>query len=163
VELKLGDIDRAIAAYEAGLRLNPLDVATTVWLGVVEAGQGAAESAIERFRLAEQLAPDISPTYLTYLAYGYGLAGAADDAMRLFRRIEAASQEYSIGPGNLAMAHLAIGDEQRALMLLGEQVDNPGPAEGVMSLWTLWLNEVADQRLEQPEFREMRSRYRFRE
>lgn len=163
VELKLGDIDSVIAAYEAALRLNPLDVATIVWLGVVEAGQGAAESAIGRFRLAEQLAPEISPTYLTYLAYGYGLAGAADDAMRLFQRIKAASQEYSIGPGNLAMAHLAIGDEERTLELLAVQVDNPGPAEGVMSLWSLWLNEFEDQRLEQPEFREMRSRFRFRE
>ncbi len=163
VELKLGGIDRAIAAYEGALRINRLDVATIVYLGVVEAGQGESASAIERFRLAEQLAPEISPSYLTYLAYGYGLAGAEDDAMRLFQRIEAASEEYSIGPGNLAMAHLAIGDEARSLELLAEQVDDPGPAEGVMSLWSLWLNEFEDERLEQPEFREVRGRFRFRE
>lgn len=163
VELKLGGIDRAIEAYKEALSKSPLDVATMIFLGVVEAGAGDADSAMERFRLAEQIAPVMPPSYATYLAYGYGLAGAADDAMRLFQRIQAASQEYSIGPGNLAMAHLAIGDEEHSLTLLAQQVDNPGPAEGVMSLWSLWLNEFDDERLEQPEFREVRARFRFRD
>jgi TolB-like protein/Flp pilus assembly protein TadD len=163
VELKLGNIDAAIAAYEAALRLNQLDIATMVLLGVVEAGQGEAASAIARLRLVEQLAPDLSPSYLTYVAYGYGLAGAEADAQRLFDEIMTASEKYRIGPGNLAMAHLAIGEEAEALRWFDTAARNSTADEGLMSTWSLWLNEFEDERLEKPEFREIRGRFRIRE
>ena len=76
------------------------------------------------------------------------------------------SSDHPTGAGDWALAHLAIGDEERTLEWLNrdaEKVEANEPDVGYWSLLYVTENIFADPILDQPEFVAVRSRLGFRE
>ena len=90
--------------------------------------------------------------------YIYGLLDSPDDAMRVFRRLEGLVNDRLVLPRDLAMANLAIGNNDEALRLLNEMADS-GRVGGRLSY--IALDPFSDPVLSQPEFLEVRRKFGF--
>ena len=97
------------------------------------------------------------------MIYLYGRAKSSEDAQRLFGLLQDRASEYHIGAGAWAQAYLGVGDQQQALEWLNTAANTPALDNGFVNLYVIAGNFTADPILEQPEFREVRSRLGFRE
>jgi hypothetical protein len=108
-------------------------------------------------RFAEELSQGIpSPDVMSELAYGYGLIGRREDAMRMFSQIENMAVELHVGAASWAMACLGIGNEARALDFLLKAGDVTRGGEGYLALTFMVGNAFSDPVLEQQAFVEAR-------
>jgi tetratricopeptide (TPR) repeat protein len=115
-----GALDRAVASFEAALRLDPSDVAAMVWLGDVDLALGRAEAADALFARALARLRDS--------AAAHAGAGRAALARKDFpRAVDELTRALAIEPGAtavhypLAMAYRGLGDLTRAEAHLEQQ------------------------------------------
>jgi TolB-like protein/tetratricopeptide (TPR) repeat protein len=134
------------------------------WLARMEVARGNDAAALEQLRLSERIATERQPVFLPMWAYCYGRLGEGADARRIFAEMEtkeAAGTRF--GAGGWAMAHLAVGDESRALEQLrvaARKAAEHEPDEGFFALMALRTNVTNDDRLRHPEFVEVLERIR---
>jgi TolB-like protein/Tfp pilus assembly protein PilF len=159
-----GDYEEAARIEREAIRLDPAFFFSYLMLGMLEATRGNVTEALARLRFAEQLSQGIpSADVLSELAYGYGLIGRRDDAMRIFEQIENMASEFHVGAASWAMAYLGIGDEERALEFLMATSDVTRGGEGYLALTFMLGNAFGDPVLDQPEFVEVRRGIGFRD
>jgi len=135
------------------------------WLIRMEVALGNNPSAVEHLRLSERIAgEDRQPVFLPIWAYCYGRLGEAADAQRIFEEMEAKEAAgIRFGLGGWAMAHLAVGDQTRAIEQLraaARKASEHEPDEGFFALMALRMNVTNDDVLRQPEFAEVLARIR---
>ena len=97
------------------------------------------------------------------MAYAYGRIGRAEDARRLFERLEAAAKDRDIGTGGWALAYLGVGDQRRALEQLeraAEKARNHEPDTGYLQLMNLRMNYLVDPVVGSPQFASVLARIR---
>jgi TolB-like protein/tetratricopeptide (TPR) repeat protein len=133
------------------------------WLTRMELARGNRAAALEHLRLAEQIAgAERQPVFLPMWAYCYGRLGEAADARRIFEEMQASEAAgMRFGVGGWAMAHLAVGNETRALEQLrvaARKAAEREPDEGFFALMALRMNVTNDERLRQPAFAEVLER-----
>ena len=97
-----GDSSQASAALQQAIDIDPAYGPAYLTLGRIEAGRGNQAAAIDYLSQAETL---IGNRGVGLLAYGYGLAGAQDDAARI-----EATRDYNEAGELGAMMALATGD-----------------------------------------------------
>ncbi|MEE8307044.1 MAG: tetratricopeptide repeat protein, partial [Gammaproteobacteria bacterium] len=158
------DYDAAAAASSQAIDISPAEPRLHFERGMIEVARGNNARALEEVRLFESLVGDgvLPPGLVPALAYIYALAGSPEDAMRLFARVEAMTAEYSVGPASLGLAYLAIGEEESAFESYTIAAENWAPDKGLMGLWHVRHNLLANPTLEQPAWLELRSRFVFR-
>lgn len=152
-----GDYAAATDVLERAIAASPANVLDRVWLAYMEIASGNPEAATTQLEFSERLADSNRlATLLPAWTYGYGRAGRAQDAERIFREIQQAADDGALhGAGGWAMAYLGIGDQERALEWLevgAEKAANHERDEGFYQLMNLKMNVTNDPLLEQPEF-----------
>jgi TolB-like protein len=145
-------------------RFVPLAALAHAWLAYNAIVAGDASTALDEVRLVEQLLGENMPVvFLPEVAYAYARLGRADEARRLFARIEEAAKTGNVGDGTWAMGYLAIGDEARALEHLEAVADKARrhePDQGQIAAMNLKMNFLADPRLQSGALRDVLDRIR---
>ena len=130
-------------------------------LGFYEMLRGNAEVAIQELRFGEQLNSGVNRLMLTRLVYTYGRLGFADDAVRVFRRLETSSDDTGFATTTLVTSwvfgYLGVRDETLVASLLGQMVEDRGPSSGSFEDRVfIARNLMNDPILEKPDFVELR-------
>lgn len=161
-QLARRDSAAAVEAYRRAARINPSALNINVFLGFAEAQAGNAELAFRQFQLVEDIADDGELLlFAPHLIEGYSVIGQAEDAERLFKIFEQATDELDIGLAHRARASLAIGDHDRAYELLQsavERIEAHEAEEGYFSLIEIKANYFDRDVLDEPEFRALLDR-----
>jgi len=158
-----GDYDQAASIEQKAMDLDPAFFFPYLMLGLVEAARGNDVEALKHLRFAEELSRGIpSADLLAQIAYGYGLIGQREDALRMFSQIEQMATEYHVGAASWAMVWLGIGDEERSLEFLLAASDATRNGEGYVALTLLAGNAFSDPVLEQQRFVDARRKLGWR-
>ncbi len=129
----------------------------------MESVRGNADAALRALAVAEERISVCCGGWLSRLAYAYSRIGHRDEAVRLPNELEGLSDEVSrVGPGHLALAHLAAGNYEESLGWYDTFIENADRPQGDTGLRPyIKANVFSDPILERPEFVEMRSRFEF--
>jgi len=101
---------------------------------------------------------DVPPAVTSILTLGYGLFGQAEDALRTFEQLEAASARQYVHPGVWSEAFKGIGDHDEALRQLNIVAENPELLRGPYAALYAQVNMYHDPLLEEPEWLELREK-----
>lgn len=151
------DYSGAYNAFSRAAKLNPSMQTTRLELSRLEIQRGNIEQAMVLAKKYEELkqinvgqAPDGD------LAYTYALAGKKDEAMRVFKELEARTTEDYISPLEYSLGYLAIGDHERAL----QELEIAASSWNLIPVQLMYFkyNVFKDPVLEQPEFKKVRNR-----
>jgi TolB-like protein len=158
-----GDRAASNRALSRVLEIDPTTALARVWLAFNAIVAGDAQTALVELRRVEQQFGDRMPVaFLPEIGYAYSRLGRADDARRLFGRIEKGEND-KLGDGTWAMGYLAIGDEQRALERLeavAAKARRHEPDRGQIAVMNLKMNFLADPRLDSGPFKDVLDRIR---
>ncbi|HEX5046386.1 MAG TPA: hypothetical protein VFX89_04635, partial [Gammaproteobacteria bacterium] len=159
-----GDRAASDRALRRAAELAPRATLVRALLAYNAVATGNTGAALEGLaRLEQMLGNDPQIVFLSEMAYAYGRIGRADEARRLFERVEAAAKDRDIGTGGWALAYLGIGDQRRALEqleLAAVKVRNHEPDTGYLQLMNLRMNFLADPLVGSPQFAEVLARIR---
>lgn len=157
-----GRFEEALPIAQKAVERFPASPILVAVLGYTYIGRGDFAAAELYLRKAEQLMTDETGQYRMALVYAYGLIDHHDDAMRVFKQVQAWSRSHSVGAGDWAMAYLGIGQPDAAYEWLARAVERAKRHEfdaGFFSLVTIRKNIHNDPVLEQPRFVELRHRF----
>jgi Flp pilus assembly protein TadD/peroxiredoxin len=110
---KSGDTQRARAAFERALALQPDLAEASNDLGALLAQGGELEAGIERFRAALASTPEY-PDALNNLGYALLLSGRNDEARGLYEKAIALQPDFPEALNNLGLLYGRGGDMERA-------------------------------------------------
>jgi eukaryotic-like serine/threonine-protein kinase len=113
---------RAIEEGKKLLRANPRQWDVSMIIGQSYARLGDVESAVEYFKRAVSL--DEGPWTLSWLSYGYAVAGQRELARATLARVEELSHRSFVSGYELAVAHMALGEKDEAFRLLERAVQD---------------------------------------
>jgi TolB-like protein len=160
-----GRYDEAAREFASVVNMEPGALLGRDFLIRTHIARGDEASALYHLTLSERIAASDRPVaFLPSWAYSYGRLGHAAEARRIFdemRASEAAGTRF--GAGGWAMAHLAVGDETRALeelRIAARKAREHEPDEGFFMLMELRMNVTNDDVLRKPEFVEALGRVR---
>jgi adenylate cyclase len=108
------DPDKAIAALERAIELNPNGADAYSLLGNWFTFTGKTEEGIKLIEKAIRLNPIPPPIYLVYLAGAYGRSGRYEDAIEVFKQVFQRSPNNLFAHIGLTHAYGASGREERA-------------------------------------------------
>ena len=157
-----GRFEEALPVAQQAVKRFPDNPLMNALLGYTYIGRGDFAAAEPRLRRAEQLMTDETGQYRMGLVYAYGLIGHHDDAMRVFKQVQAWSRTHGVGAGDWVMAYLGIGRPDAAYEWLARAVERAQRHEfdaGFFSLVAIRKNIHNDPILEQPRFVELRHRF----
>jgi TolB-like protein len=153
--------EEALPVAQQAVERFPASPILVALLGYTHIGMGDNTEAEPFLRTAEDLMTDETGQYRVALVYGYGLLGLRDDAMRVFKQVQAWAGTHSVGAGDWTMAYLGIDRPDDACAWLTRAVECAGRHEidaGFLALVLLKKNIHHDPVLEQPRFRALRER-----
>jgi TolB-like protein len=158
-----GQREASSQSFHRMIELSPEVVLGHHWLAFNEVALGNEEAALREMQLVEQLLGDDQRkiVFLPDLAYAYSRVGRHDDARRIVAEMEVLAGDKDLGAGSWVAAHLAMGDEQKALEqleILAEKARNHETDGGFLNVMSLRMNHLADPTLEKPEFVDVFSR-----
>jgi TolB-like protein/DNA-binding winged helix-turn-helix (wHTH) protein/Flp pilus assembly protein TadD len=84
--------------------------------GLVRLHEGKYEAALADLGAAKQV--DNTPRRLAHLGYGYGVAGKRAQAKLVLRELQAQSARTYVGPWDVAIVHIGLGENDEALVWL---------------------------------------------
>jgi adenylate cyclase len=108
------DHDKAIAALERAITLNPNGADAHAQLGNMLAYSGRAEEGIKRIEKAMRLNPIPPVNYLQDLSYGYYSLGRYEDAIELNEMVLKRTPNNVIAHIGLAATYSALGRDEEA-------------------------------------------------
>jgi tetratricopeptide (TPR) repeat protein len=155
-----GRYDDAAREFASAVEGLPAAALPRDFLARAHVARGNKAGALDQLRVAERIAStERQAAFLPTLAYSYGRLGEAADAKRLVEQMQAEEARGTrFGAGGWAMAHLAVGDEVRALEQLrvaARKAREHEPDEGFLMLMELRMNVTNDGVLRRPEFVEV--------
>jgi len=110
--------DLAIDAFRKCLELDPQNVYAHELLGVAYQKKGMQAQAIAEFEKAVQI--DSSPGVISFLGWGYGAAGRADDARKVLSQLEQIGKQRYVSPYNNALVFAGLGDQDHTFEWLNK-------------------------------------------
>jgi len=157
------DYDAAAIAYQQAIDLDQTASGAHMQLALVESVRGNVDEALRELSITEALIGNRTGGNLSRLAYAYSRIGRREKAVLLLEELQERSSAVSrIGPGHLALAHLAAGNYEESLLWYNTFIENRDRPQGGTGLWpAIKANIFSDPVLERPEFQEMRSRLGF--
>lgn len=114
LRLLRGEYSQAIRHYHECMELDPFFYKAFSGIGRTYIQQGMYEEAIEMLQRALALAPAI-PNILGALAQAHGLAGNREEALGILAQLHELSKQRYVGSTCFAIAHLGLGEKERAL------------------------------------------------
>lgn len=151
--VRAGDYEAAIRELES----RPDYPAISIELARAEFLRGNYEAAVRHAREQERrgIRP---PASIPSVAYLYHLAGADDDARRVAAKLDDYAEDFTVGPGDWALAALSTGDTDVALQWLERAAARRALGADAGALVLIAQNWWSDPVLERPEFVEVRNR-----
>jgi TolB-like protein/DNA-binding winged helix-turn-helix (wHTH) protein/Tfp pilus assembly protein PilF len=108
------DYAQAIEQGQKAMQLDPNYARTHFWLGRVYSQKGMHREAILASEKILETMPD-SNLGLTEMAYALAAAGRQTEARKILRRFEERSERAFVPAYNLAIIHIALHEEDRAM------------------------------------------------
>src|SRR6266545_406426 len=105
--------DEAIDQLRKTLAMDPRFYPARLALGEALQLKGQMDEAMVEYQKAAEVTDD--PVVLAYLAQGYAKTGQGDKAWNLLSQLEQLATERHVGPFILAMVHLALGENEKAI------------------------------------------------
>ncbi len=105
--------DEAIDQLRKTLAMDPRFYPARYSLGEALQLRGQLDAAMVEYQKAAEVTDD--PVVLAYLAQGYAKTGHGDKAWNLLSQLEQLATERHVGPFILAMVHLALGENEKAI------------------------------------------------
>jgi DNA-binding winged helix-turn-helix (wHTH) protein/tetratricopeptide (TPR) repeat protein len=158
--LCLGDRPAAYAALQKAVEIEPISLRRRVLRAYLGAGVVADSVAARQLADIEPLLSEVRPQTLALMAVAYSAVGQLGYARQLFDQVLVRNEQHHVRPGPRIYGYLAIGENQRALALLEETVENLGPGFGFLSLIDIKWNVSAIPALDEPRFVALRERLR---
>ncbi|MDQ2948500.1 MAG: tetratricopeptide repeat protein [Acidobacteriota bacterium] len=149
------DYDGALKCHLEELNLDPFFYKTHRSIGRVYTQQGKYDQAIEMFEKARKLNGD-TPNVLGALGQACGLAGRKSEARRLVAQLTQLSATRYVPSTSFAIAHLGLGDKDRALDWLERVCD-----QRELPVTTLNVHPVYDPLRNEPAFQALLRRIGF--
>ena len=151
--IRARDYEAAIAQYESRLDYPTISIE----LARAELLRGNNEGVIRHLREQERrgIRP---PASIPGVAYLYSRVGADDDARRVAATLEQYAENFTVGPGDWALAALSTGDNDVALQWLEHAASRRTLGADTNVLYAIAVNHWSDPVLERPEFVEVRNR-----
>ena len=151
--VRAGDYDAAAEQFESRLDYAAINIE----IARVEFLRGNDAAVVRNLREQERrgIRP---PASIPVVAYMYHLVGADDDARRVTGTLEAYAVDYTVGPGDWAVAALSTGDNDVALQWLEQAASRRSLGADTGMLFMIAANYFSDPVLERPEFVEVRNR-----
>jgi tetratricopeptide (TPR) repeat protein len=148
--------DSALAAFETAITINPTNPPTYIGMAIVQNALGRTADTIESLEELDRLR-GAGPLNVAILATGYANADRPAEAERFFLELEGMSEERSVGSANLAMAHIALGNEEEALRWFRQAIDDRALVDGT-ALSHMKANHWRDPLLDTTAFQQLRDR-----
>ena len=120
---RLGRYSDAIDELQKALELDPKFHRLHAELGRVYAEKGEVTRAIELFEHAATLAPNLS-AHQPALGYWYAVGGRTADARRVLSGLRDLREHRFVYPSALAMVHLGLGENEEAVALLEQALED---------------------------------------
>ena len=117
-----GDAVGAVEAWEGALDLQPTHYASLLNLGGYYCGSGRADEGLVLLERARELYPE-TPRALAELAAGHAESGNEVESRRLLGELEEWFLRDYVDPVNLAIVHLALGEDDRVFAWLERAFD----------------------------------------
>jgi tetratricopeptide (TPR) repeat protein len=112
-----GDLERAVAAWESDLELEPADPISWEQLGVAYCEAGQFEAGIGALERATELSPG-DALITGDLAYCYARAGRSEEARAMAADLERRAELTYVSPMSIAIIYLGLGDDDLAFAWL---------------------------------------------
>ncbi len=109
-----GQLDKAVAEFQAALQLKPDYVNAHNNLGLAYASQGNLDIAILEFQAASRLRPDYADAHIN-LGTAYALQGQLDKAIPEFQTVLRLKPDYAEAHYNLGIAYASQGQLDKAV------------------------------------------------
>jgi TolB-like protein/Tfp pilus assembly protein PilF len=123
------DFDRALDEYETAIALDPTYAMSHLGAGLVLAALGEYDRALEHYAHATELVGTPFPATLALVAHAEALAGRLEQAVAIERDLlRQRSAGVYMPPHYLAIVALGLGDQARAVALLGESLQERSAA-----------------------------------
>jgi TolB-like protein/DNA-binding winged helix-turn-helix (wHTH) protein/tetratricopeptide (TPR) repeat protein len=116
---RTGDYQRASEAMKRALDIDPTSGFVHYLLGQFHTDQGQLPKAIAELEKAVELSPT-APTFVATLGHVRGLAGDRVAALQALATLETLAKSNYVSPYALAVLHVGLGENQKALDLLDE-------------------------------------------
>jgi TolB-like protein/predicted Ser/Thr protein kinase len=139
--------DRALATLMDATSFDRLAPTIWTWIGIVNGGKGDFTAAVDGFAKAFALGEN-TPSTRCYYIHALARAGRRPEALRQLRALEAS--DTVVGPSFLAIAHLGLGDRERALKELETGYKNREPL-----LQYIVVEPYLDNVIDEPRFRKI--------
>lgn len=117
-----GDAVGAVEAWKGALDLQPTHYASLLNLGGYYCGSGRADEGLALLERARELYPE-TPRVLAELAAGHAESGNEVESRRLLGELEEWFLRDYVDPVNLAIVHLALGEDDRVFAWLERAYD----------------------------------------
>ncbi len=118
--------DQAIEQYRNAVEMDPNFVPAHLVLGQAYEQKGMLQESIAEIERAVSLSAG-SPVYIASLAHACGRAGRRTQAVKLLGDLKKTAAQRFVSSYDLALAHLGIGENARALDLLRQAVEERSP------------------------------------
>lgn len=151
--VRAGDYDAAVEQFAS----RPDYPAGSIELARAEYFRGNEAAVVRHLREQERrgIRP---PATIPTIAYMYHLVGAEDDARRVAAMLDGYAEDFTVGPGDWALAALSTGDTDVALGWLEDAASRRTLGADTGAVAVIALNLWSDPVLERPEFVEVRNR-----
>jgi TolB-like protein/DNA-binding winged helix-turn-helix (wHTH) protein/Tfp pilus assembly protein PilF len=118
--------DKAIEEYRNALEMDPNFAPARLVLGHAYEQKGMLKEAIAEFERAVSLGGG-SSVYTASLAHAFGMAGRRAEAVRVLEDLKKMAKGRFVSSYDLALAHLGLAENDRALELLSVAVQERSP------------------------------------
>lgn len=151
--IRARDYDAAVEQFES----RPDYPSVSIELARAEFLRGNDAAVVRHLREQERrgIRP---PATIPTIAYLYHLVGADDEARRVAAMLDEYAEDFTVGPGDWAVAALSTGDTDVALQWLENAASRRALGADAGAVLLIALNFWDDPVLERPEFVEVRNR-----
>jgi TolB-like protein/Flp pilus assembly protein TadD len=128
--------DESLAQLNRVLTLDPNFWVTYWYLGMAHHGKGQYAEAVAEYRKA--LALDDNPWVKALLVQSLVRAGQRNEAVKLLGELQSESARRYVSSSSLAIAYGALGEKDKAFVLLARDVDERSTRAGLFSVNPIW-------------------------
>jgi serine/threonine protein kinase/tetratricopeptide (TPR) repeat protein len=118
-----GQLGEAEAKLKSILEMNPNFSWANSVLGEVYEKKGMYPEAFASFQKAIALYGENPSLFMGYLGHAYATGGEEEKARQILKQLKDLSEQRYISPYAIGIIHLALGEEERAFVLLEEAVE----------------------------------------
>jgi serine/threonine-protein kinase len=125
------DYDKALEKYRLALDMDANFASAHLWMAQVYEQKGLFEAAISELEAGCRLDGE-SAYALARLGHGYASSGKTADAHKVLKQLEEISAQRYVSPYDLAVAHIALQQNEQAFSWLEKAIEHRSTGLGYL-------------------------------